>query len=519
MHEIECLYDSSYESSPIQALLSPPDVFAVCAYFVKITGSYIAYAKASSALRISVNEAVEEGRLWRAKLDEKAVPNPKNFPKKILEAWGYVGSHITAPLAQLIQDEDFVFSCLRLIVACDQACEGVGIPSGPSKSYFELTSEVRIGSGTLCRFVPSDSVRVLPKQHTPQSGFNVRSLTHHLALCTSSEVEPVWTQMPHQNGSRTSYNLLLAPWPLQMDASDLMPAARISGQSERFGYFDYAPRGRGSVVPVKNWLEKLIKQSNSIGQNIDLIVFPECALTIKQWEAVSKIARKYGVSVVSGVRHDVDNDGFGQNSLRFKAPYQWQSEEVQYKHHRWQIEESQIANYGLGGTLDRRKAWWENIRIESRKVNFFAIRPELVICPLICEDLARQDPVAELVRSVGPNLVIALLMDGPQISHRWSARYATVLADDPGSSVLTISGLGMVQLSKPRGCKPSRVFASWKDAFGDFIPLELSSDETAMILNLQFREQEECSIDGRRDGGVATTPVLCGIHPLTVGGN
>ena len=45
---------------------------------------------------------------------------------------------------------------------------------------------------------------------------------------------------------------------------------------------------------------------------------------------------------------------------------------------------------------------------------------------LICEDLARQEPAAELIRAVGSNLVIALLMDGPQLNNRWPARYAAV---------------------------------------------------------------------------------------------
>src|SRR5687768_17746605 len=37
---------------------------------------------------------------------------------------------------------------------------------------------------------------------------------------------------------------------------------------------------------------------------------------------------------------------------------------------------------------------------------------------LICEDLARQDPIAELVRHVGPTLVVTILMDGPQLKNR-----------------------------------------------------------------------------------------------------
>jgi hypothetical protein len=61
------------------------------------------------------------------------------------------------------------------------------------------------------------------------------------------------------------------------------------------------------------------------------------------------------------------------------------------------------------------------------------------------EDLARPDPVGDLVRSVGPNLVIALLMDGPQLRARWSGRYAMSLADDPGSFVLSVTSLGTTE--------------------------------------------------------------------------
>jgi hypothetical protein len=64
---------------------------------------------------------------------------------------------------------------------------------------------------------------------------------------------------------------------------------------------------------------------------------------------------------------------------------------------------------------------------------------------LICADLARQDPAADLIRAVGPNLLIALLMDGPQLSHRWPARYAAVPAEDPGTSVQTLTSLGMAE--------------------------------------------------------------------------
>src|SRR5205807_7939942 len=114
--------------------------------------------------------------------------------------------------------------------------------------------------------------------------------------------------------------------------------------------------------------------------------------------------------------------------------------------------------------LNPNRLWWEGIEIRDRRLTFFAIEDWLTLCVLICEDLARQDPVAELVRTIGPNLVIALLLDGPQLRTRWPNQYAAVPADDPGSAVLCLTSLGMTQLSRPFD-RPggSRVIALWKD--------------------------------------------------------
>ncbi|KAG1247695.1 hypothetical protein G6F65_020026 [Rhizopus arrhizus] len=183
------------------------------------------------------------------------------------------------------------------------------------------------------------------------------------------------------------------------------------------------------------------------------------------------------------------------------------------KHNRWKIEKNQIQSYGLGGTLSCQSEWWENIEIKPREVNFFAFTDDLVVCPLICEDLARQDPVADVVRSVGPNMVIALLMDGPQLSNRWSARYASVLADDPGSSVLTLSSLGMVNISRPpRGADRRQVIASWREAQGGFVEIDLPPGTHGALLNVQFVRETEQTVDGRGDSGVASCPTLTGIH-------
>lgn len=515
MHEFERLYRCLPSGSALRIVKSPPDVFAVCAYFAKITGCYCLYGDTPKDIREAIVKAQAAGKEWRRVLDRSKSPNLRSFPVEVLGFLEVLEKNRERATDDLVRDKAFVKACLFLIAASDEACVGVGIPSAGLGGYFELNVEIRLGSGTLCRYVPSDMMRVLPKQHTPRSGFNIRSLTHHLALVAASEVRPVWVQMPFQTRSGPTYNILLAPWPLEIRSSHFRPALRHSSQPG-VGYFDYSPSGACGPKNVQSWLQRLLLRASELGQSVDLIVFPEGALNESEWLKVSKVAAKHGASLIAGIGSPPSDNGLGGNCLKVKAPFPWGGDVVQEKHHRWHIDEAQIRSYGLGGTLDHQKTWWENIRVQSRKLHFLAVNSDLVVCPLICEDLARQEPVAELVRSVGPNLVVALLMDGPQLPNRWSARYAAVLADDPGSSVLTVSSLGMVQLSRPNGFCRSRVFASWKDSLGSFISLELATGEEALILNVQFRGLKETSIDGRHDGGVASTPVLCGTHSLTL---
>ena len=107
--------------------------------------------------------------------------------------------------------------------------------------------------------------------------------------------------------------------------------------------------------------------------------------------------------------------------------------------------------------LDPDLTWWEKINISNRQCFFHVFRQGACLATLVCEDLARIDPVQTVLRSVGPNLVVALLLDGPQWERRWPGRYATVLADDPGSAVLTVTSLGMVRRSVMPGEKaPNR---------------------------------------------------------------
>jgi hypothetical protein len=103
--------------------------------------------------------------------------------------------------------------------------------------------------------------------------------------------------------------------------------------------------------------------------------------------------------------------------------------------------------------------------VPRRSIQFVEVA-ELTLAALVCEDLAQNDDVAELIREVGPTIVLTALLDGPQLNSRWAARYASVLADDPGSAVMTLTSFGMVQRSRPRGREPSPVVAVWKNPSG-----------------------------------------------------
>jgi hypothetical protein len=122
----------------------------------------------------------------------------------------------------------------------------------------------------------------------------------------------------------------------------------------------------------------------------------------------------------------------------------------------------------------------------------------VTLVSLVCEDLARIDEVADLLRVVGPTLVVTTLLDGPQLASRWTARYASVLADDPGSAVVTLTSFGFVQRSLPPGRSPSRVVSLWKDPVRGLREIPLDVDAHAVLIHFEVGRTTRHSADGRR---------------------
>jgi hypothetical protein len=110
--------------------------------------------------------------------------------------------------------------------------------------------------------------------------------------------------------------------------------------------------------------------------------------------------------------------------------------------------------------------------------------------------------------------LIALLMDGPQLERRWSGRYATVLADDPGSGVLTLTSLGMVQRSSMPGEKECRQVALWKGEEGVAQELSIPPGCHGLALTLSTKLLEHFTLDGRSDGRTTRGLQLSAVRPV-----
>lgn len=387
--------------------------------------------------------------------------------------------------------------------------------------------------------------RVLPKRHTPSVGITLRALSSNLAYHRSS-IDVRWrTEYKVRNGliqkmekippNERTFSLLLLPWGLNISSLDFttVKADPRLGMRDDYGFFAYSPRNKTAqeAISIQTLLIDTLDAAKKETTDIDMIILPECALDVDEVADFENIISKYNISTyVAGIRDSNKKDEkrhFHDNMVIFRVGRQIKkgdteitdfgaikAEEVQHKHHRWRLNRSQIETYNLGHILSPSKDWWEAIKIRRRKVTFVNIGDELTVCPLICEDLARQDPIADLIRTVGPSLVITILMDGPQKKERWSAKYASVLAEDPGCAIITLTSLGMVKRSLPPNVPPSRVVALWNDGISFAREIELKEGAAGILLSLSVEAKTEVMADGRKEIKSTNCIKLGGIHQI-----
>jgi hypothetical protein len=523
---------------------SPPDVFGVTASILRQNSSYVAIVDdpwfldpsgpGKPATGLELNQRRESwvahvkslGQRWAQKESRSAPPDD------ILLSWEVVWTMSNDTKADELSEEKsekLLWALVFLLATADEACAGIGISDTCKteediwvRTAAQLNPGRRSSSGsTVCERIDASRAVVLPKLHTPANGITLRSLTHNLAFWDNGEAVGEWLFSPWKVPNE-GINLLLLPWPLRIPTY-AFHACSQRAPDNRFGLFHYnAPTTYARATQALPLIiaEILKTAEDVVGTGrIHCVVLPEMSVTRGDFKTIYDAlnGNEWPKLLVAGVgdgkcRNEVWcalKLGSGETALRGF----WS----QGKHHRWRLNASQISSYGLGGVLDYSKDWWEYIYLQPRRVGFFQVNSWLTYCALVCEDLARQDPLSRLVRSVGPNLVIALLSDGPQLTNRWGARYATVLADDPGSSVLTLTSVGMVDLSREQFGENTgaRSIGLWKDALSDRAKqLTLDQDSVGLILNLARVYKPEYTADMREEQLSSGNLVLSGVHQV-----
>lgn len=495
----------------------PPDAFAFAAAALADSGAYRCVVDPPAG---SVWPPGEKGAAsWEGQLRDEGVAWAATAGSGDAEANAppvrlrdSLGAALDTPLDDLDRREcwETLTSLLHLLALADEACAGAGTRTDTPflRSAFELLR----ASGSLAR-MPMDRARVLPKLRPPTSGITLRSLSHHVAL-DRSEVDTRWVVAPPLPGvarATDRLTLLLVPHPSLIRASDFVPVAGPLANMDELGYSFYAyspqePFGSEDAV-------RLVERARRRVGEIDVLVLPEGALEESEVVGLQQLLVEAGVPyLIAGVRsHSRGPQGFGTNYAHFGSG-DWQAP-PQHKHHRWCLDANQVHQYHLGAALDPRRRWWEAIGVPRRSLTFVTVSELLTVCPLVCEDLARPDPVTDIVRSIAPTLVVAVLLDGPQLAARWPARYASVLADDPGCSVLTLTALGMTERSQPPGHSPSRVIALWKDPNRGLQQIALADDARAVALTAHSRTVQVPTADGRT-GKPVPELVLSGIEQI-----
>jgi hypothetical protein len=527
------------------------DLFALTSVLLQRSGAYHHVApehETSHATRLlkltsdELDDWVKLGAEWRG--DYAAHEAPK-IPKRLVEIWdrfwSYRNEDVFVYLAEGANAPDWWRDALALMIIADEAAHGLGFatPTGQDSSYQTtvinrtITGDLSDGSpASTFSFANPDVASVLPKSRTPSVGCTLRSLSHNLALLPSRGLARAYW-LPFQGGAddsnqapKTALNCLLIPLPYRISAKSVIGDAQ---HDEDWGWFRFEPEWcansneaiRADIDSFCDFVLSLVNQAERDLGEIHVIVFPELALSSNVFRELLEIVaqRKPQLElIVSGLfdRKDPKTGAVAAGNFSgIGVPGYQGLISHRPKHHRWRLDRSQINAYALGSALDPNHGWWEDISILTRSLDVFVLRGTTTVTTLICEDLARNDPCQELVRGIGPNIVFALLMDGPQIKERWPARYATVLAEDPGSSVLSFTSLGLIERSNGTGRMPkSRMIGLWRDDRGETVEIHIPDNAQAITLSLQCTDFEERTLDGRRDGGVSESWRLEGIQPV-----
>ncbi len=542
----------------------PPDLFGIVATIADRSGCYSEQgvvmsqdADERTRKKQAAADAVEIGTEWRTSGD---VPTKAQTLWEILVASRH--EHVCDAGVSAWKQ-----AVMRLLAIADEASSGFGFvpqPDDDSLATVVFDDLLAFDKGEACRTcalphsiastISPDRLCIMPKALTPPLGCTLRSLSHNLALLPGKGVvSPRWfigTADPRRaeaspvaggtdpSGPETPVlvpkraindrlNILVIPFPYDLARTDFRVHREPEAGTTRVdGYFTLeqtwlnAGGERLHRDEIAHFVAELVRQAERDVGTVHAIVLPETALDDGLASGlIEDLANNFAELelVICGVLHQTLEGSFRNQALLARLGGGTLARSVvQNKHHRWKLDSRQIDQYQLGRQLDRDHGWWEAIDVSDRQIAFGVSSNDAVYAALICEDLARFDPVLPVLNSVGPNLVVALLMDGPQLQGRWPGRYATVLAEDPGSSVLSVTCLGMVKLARRHGEEVRRVIGLWKDSSTGASELLLPQGSLALTLSLKASSATQTTMDLRTDWGTTVRLTLVEVMPVSL---
>ncbi|HAU8253907.1 TPA: hypothetical protein I7148_21890 [Vibrio vulnificus] len=500
--------DDVEDLSDLNCILSwPPNVFLILYGLLEFSDKYrLIVSPQSGEWRSADRESGE--KLSSAWSELIRAQRQKDTPKDIallVDALKtiFTPANLKTCIYKLCEDHDFVKAVFKLVISIDELFNNINISDEKPTSDFHFYVKAREVVFDNINNLANNSGKtgvVTYKHLVPQSGLTLNNLTQFITFLKPT-VKPHITinRVKRRRFSKSSYNIVFLPWPVDIESDSFTKSHHSSNieTDEYFDFFDYKPK---KEISEKNFILTIISAIERIGF-IDLIVLPECSVSMEKLEKLKDLLfdcfGNRAPALLAGVYGPDGIHSKNIASLSFIGESEKFDTIEQYKHHRWFLDGDQLTNYNLANALDPGKKWWENIKIGRRKLVSLHTREGIRVCPLICEDLARQEPVAQAVRAVGPNLVISLLLDGPQIEQRWPGKYASVLSEDPGSSVLSVTALGMTLRSTGTGFAPSRQVALWSESGKKPETLSLDTDSAGIVIQLETSNEKMWTIDGR----------------------
>ncbi|MEP1536183.1 MAG: hypothetical protein ABJQ34_02160 [Paracoccaceae bacterium] len=535
-----------------------PDLFAATAYLCKVGGvvSYFnpsPYGGADEASEFFINRedrdaANKAANEWRAPANNLRFPDLcRSLWDNVFDAWeeslnpgayDHVGGKAPA----------WWSAALRLVMISDMACARImrnklvkydtdGVEIEQPEEPFEIAVKTKYNfakqrasdkgkefrsPASLTYMVDESVACVLPKMRVAPVGATLRNVSRNLSLLPGKgEVRCLWSNMASNaipNEDHETLDVLLIPEPRKLNSLDFEAEDnedRPNGELRRNKW------AWDNFELKQNWIDSSDKRSDFVADCIQLlrkakeqsacvnaVVLPEYAIDYDMFERLCTALKTVepGLEfVISGSSSNCEGQKGNIVVTRVwddrRAP-EFYITDSRRKHHRWRMNRSQVETYALSAALNPKiENWWEKTPLGRRELFFHRFRKASVFSVLICEELARSDPCHEILRSVAPNLIFALLLDGPQIRNRWPAQYASNLADDPGSSVLTFTSYGLIERSNQQGhFEPNHSIAMWKDDSGKIveIPMPQGDGPRGVLLSLWPEHVRDITITGKR---------------------